>query len=167
MFAVSQGDPHFSVPLLTGEKLCYSIQGYAGLPFNLISSKHLTINALFIDSVNDATEATWIGKLAIIPRNVDKPQPIIFDSVNQEVKMEGNMQGQFKASALHQIIINGSDISVKFTRGLIKQFGNAVVKVIFTEPRAIFDVTFFSNHLDVAWQMQDSALQDSHGLMGK
>ena len=30
------GDPHFSVPLLHGGKLCYSIQGVPGLAFNLL-----------------------------------------------------------------------------------------------------------------------------------
>jgi len=81
--------------------------------------------------------------------------------------MEGNMQGQFKASALHQVIVNGSEVSVKFTRGLVKQFGNPVVRVIFSQPLAIFDVTFYKNHLDVAWQIQEGMLQESHGLMGK
>ena len=146
--------------------MCYSIQGYAGLAFNLISSKHLTINALFIDSINDATEATWIGKLAVIPRNVHKPQPIIFDSVSQEVTISG--QGQFKAAALRQLIVNGSDsIAVKFTKGLIKQDGNPTVKVTFTNLQATFDVTFYINHLDVAWQIQDHELQQSHGLLGR
>ena len=36
---------HFSVPLLRGGKLCYSIQGIPGLPFNLLSNKHLIINS--------------------------------------------------------------------------------------------------------------------------
>ena len=69
-FTEIYGDPHFSVPLLHGGKLCYSIQGVPGLAFNLLSSRHLIINALFIDSVNDPTQATWIGKLAVVPHHV-------------------------------------------------------------------------------------------------
>ena len=58
------GDPHFSVPLLHGGKLCYSIQGIPGLPFNLLSSKNLIINSLFIDSVNDPTQVSYLDRKA-------------------------------------------------------------------------------------------------------
>ena len=93
------GDPHFTIPLMeNNETLCYSIQGYAGLAFNLISNPHLTVNALFIDSVNDSTEATWIGKLAVIPQNMVKAQAIIFDSIKQEVSLPN--QGNLKASVV-------------------------------------------------------------------
>jgi len=91
------GDPHFSVPLLHGEKLCYSIQGIPGLKFNLLSSRHLIINVLFIDSVNDQTQATWIGRLAIIPQCIGQPEPIIFDLVSQSIKIanQGTLKSQF------------------------------------------------------------------------
>jgi len=63
------GDPHFMVPLLSEEILCYSVQGYPGLAFNLIYNEHFIINAYFVDSIKGKSQATWIGKLAIIPRN--------------------------------------------------------------------------------------------------
>ena len=56
------GDPHFLVPLFSNHLLCYSIQGYPGLAFNLIYNKNFIINAQFVDSVNDMKEATWIAK---------------------------------------------------------------------------------------------------------
>lgn len=159
------GDPHFSVPLLHGEKLCYSIQGIPGLAFNLLSSKHLIINALFIDSVNDPTQATWIGKLAIIPQRIGYAQPIIFDSVFQSIKIVG--QGYFKPQFLQHITINETgNIAVKTTHGLTKQFGNPIVTVYLTNPVASFDVTFYKDHLDVNWKMQTVELDGSHGLLG-
>ena len=147
------GDPHFTVPLMSGKTLCYSIQGYPGLAFNLISNDHITINAMFIDSINDESEVTWIGKMAIVPRGGENYQSIVLDSTNQQVIIEG--QGEFKASVVQELHIYGhNNISVRFTKGMARQL-------------AMFEVTFHSNHLDVDWKMQDDMIKNSHGLMGK
>ena len=162
------GDPHFSVPLLHGGKLCYSIQGIPGLPFNLLSSKHLVINSLFIDTVNDPTQVTWIGKMAVILKKNEKRKPIaiVFDSVNQSIKIEG--QGYFKPQFLKQVVINStSSIAVKATPGLVKQNGNPSVNILLTNPKASFDVVFHQDHLDVNWKMQADEIDGSHGLLGK
>ena len=37
--------------------------------------------------MGDKTEATWIGKLAVIPQSSNKSDAVIFDSANQEVIM--------------------------------------------------------------------------------
>ena len=159
------GDPHFSVPLLHGGKLCYSIQGIPGLTFNLLSSRHLIVNALFIDSVDDLEQATWIGKLAIIPRHIGYAQPIIFDSVSQSIKIIG--QGYFKPRFLQHITINETgNIAVKTTNGLTRQSGNPTVTVFLTNPVASFDATFYKDHLDVNWKVQTDELDGSHGLLG-
>jgi len=166
MFTEMYGDPHFSVPLLHGGKLCYSIQGVPGLAFNLLSSRHLIINALFIDSVNDPTQATWIGKLAIIPQRTGEPQPIVFDSVSQSIKMLDN--GYIKAQFLQHVIINETgNIAIKTTHGLNKQAGNPTVTVFLTNPVASFDVTFHKDHIDVNWKMQADEMDGSHGLLGR
>ena len=160
------GDPHFMVPLPSKEVLCYSIQGYPGLAFNLISNKNFIINAHFVDSMGDKTEATWIGKLAVIPLNGNKSDAVVFDSVNQEVIMVGH--GSFKASVIKQIIFNEhGKVTLKFTKGLTKQSGNPTVRVVYSKPRADFDVTFHENHLNVDWNFQSDNLLRMHGLMGK
>jgi len=122
---------------------------------------------MFIDSIEDRSEATWIGKMAIIPRggNGDH-QTIELDSVSQNVIIE--KQGQFKAAVVKEVHIHGyNNISIKFTKGMMKQVGNPVVRVIYTNPLASFDVTFHRNHLDVDWKINDKMIQNSHGLMGK
>ena len=67
--------------------LCYTIQGYAGLVFNLIHSSSLIINAQFVSTIGDVddSEATWIGKLAVILQYGPKTQMVIFDSINGNV----------------------------------------------------------------------------------
>ena len=160
------GDPHFMVPLHSKEILCYSIQGYPGLAFNLISNKNFIINAHFVDSIGDKDEATWIGKLAVIPHNGNKSDAVIFDSVNQEVIMVS--QGSFKAAVIKQIIFNeDGKTSVKFTKGVAKQAGNPKVQVTYTKPQAEFDVSFYKNHLNVDWSLAYDSLPESEGLMGK
>ena len=159
------GDPHFMVPLLSGNTLCYSIQGYPGLAFNLIHTKGYIINALFINSIDDENEATWIGKLAVIPRHANKSEIVIFDSVKQEVVFVD--QGQFKASIVDQISYDeNGKISVKFTRGITKQVGNPTVHVKYGRPFANFDVTFYRNHVDVIWNVAHEGVTKIHGLMG-
>ena len=157
------GDPHFIIPLLSKEVLCYSIQGYPGLVFNLIYNKHFVINALFKESIGNTTEATWIGKLAVIPQGKNKTDSVLFDSVSQEVTVAG--YGSMKASMIERITF--TDNSVKFTQ----QVGRHVeehhtIHVMYDEPQASFDVTFFTDHLNVNWNLQDKELPESHGLMG-
>ena len=160
------GDPHFMVPLQSRQVLCYSIQGYPGLAFNLIYTKNFIINAHFVDSMGDKSEATWIGKLAVIPRNDNKSDAVVFDSVNQEVILVG--RGSFKASVIKQIIFNENGrISVKFTKGMTKQIGNPTVHVVYIRPRARFNVSFHHNHLNVDWDFKYDNLPEIHGLMGK
>ena len=128
------GDPHFMVPLLSGNILCYSIQGYPGLAFNLIYTEGYVINALFIDT-SEGNEATWIGKLAVIPRHANKSEVVIFDSVKQEVVLVD--QGQFKASVVDKISYDeNGKMSVKFTPGIAKQAGNPTVHVKYGKPLA-------------------------------
>ena len=158
------GDPHFVVPLPSKEVLCYSIQGYPGLAFNLVHNRNFIINAQFIDSMGDTTEATWIGKLAVVPRNSSSSSAVIFDSVNQQVTVVG--QGSLAASMIKDIRFN-EDGKVKFTQTIEKQMGNPTVHVTYDTQQADFDVTFHSNHINVNWNFPYSELPEIHGIIGK
>ena len=160
------GDPHFIVPLQSKQVLCYSIQGYPEFAFNLIYSKSLIINAHFVDSMGDKVEATWIGKLAVIPQNANKSDAVVFDSVNQVVILVG--QGSFKAAVIKQIIFSeDGKLLVKFTKGMVEQKGNPTVHVQYAKPYSHFDVSFHHNHLNVDWNFEYDNLPEVHGLMGK
>ena len=158
------GDPHFIVPLLSKKILCYSIQGYPSFIFNLISNKNFVINAQFIDSIGDSTEATWIGRLAVILQSKNNSDAVIFSSVDQDVTIVD--RGRFKAKVIRQIIF-ASNSSIKFTQCVRIPSGNPIVHIIFDEPKADFDITFYTDHLNVNWKMQYDEFPDMHGLMGK
>ena len=160
---VTYGDPHFMVPLLNGESLCYSIQGVPGVPFNLLSNRHLIINAFFINSVNDPLQNTWVGTLAVMPQHNSSSQVIILDSVSQSIKIKG--EGTFKPDFLKYISITKTgNIVIKTT--IAKREGHPTVEVHFTHPMAVFYVTFHQDHLDIDWKMQSDEIDNSHGLLG-
>ena len=158
------GDPHFIVPLKSGKMLCYSIQGYPGLVFNLIHSQSIIINAQFIDSIHDTTEATWIGKLAVISQHVPKTQIAIFDSINKEIIIFG--YGKIKAAVIKNITFYESG-KVKFIQAMKKEGGNPIIHVQYMEEQANFVVEFYKNHLDINWNLQYDKLHELHGLIGK
>ena len=150
------------MPLFNGESLCYSIQGIPAVPINLLSNRHLIINAFFI---NDPNQNTWIGTLAVMPQHNNDTQVIILDSVSQSIKIKG--EGTFKPEFLRYISITKTgNIVVKTTNALSKQKGHPTVEVHFTNPMAVFYVTFHQDHLDIDWKMQSDEIKNSHGLLG-
>ena len=102
----------------------------------------------------------------MILNNRDDGTTITFNSIDQEVEIQN--EGRFKASVIKQINIHShGNITIKFTKGIVKQNGNPRVRVIYSKQSAIFDVTFHSNHLDIDWLVQEKLMENSHGLMGK
>ena len=149
--------------MLSKQILCYSIQGYPGLAFNLIYNKNFVINAKFIDSIGDSTQATWIGQLAVVSQHRNNSDAVIFNSVDQEVTIVD--KGVLKARAIKQIIFTRNG-SIKFTQRVRMPPGNPTVHVIFDESQASFDVKFYRSHLNVNWKMHYDEFPEIHGLMG-
>ena len=135
------------------------------MAFNLIYNENFIINAQFVDSVGDTSEATWIGKLAVIPQNPTSSNAVIFDSVNHQVIVVG--QGSLSASMIKEITFNENG-NVKFTQAVEKQPGNPTVHVAYSKQQADFDVTFHTNHLNVNWNFPNTTYQLSamHGIIG-
>jgi len=133
------------------------------LTFNLICNKDFIINALFVDTEGDTSDATWIGKLAVVPQNTNKSDAVVFDSVNQDVVIVG--EGSLKASMIKQIIFTENG-AVNFSQSVQRKSGNPTIQVLYTKPQAKFDVTFYKNHLNVDWSMNYDEFYNSHGLMG-
>ena len=152
------------MPLLSKKTLCYSIQGYPGLVFNLISNKNFVINAEFINSDGDSNEVTWIGRLSVISRSKNNSNTVVFSSVDQDITIV--KKASFKAKVIGQIIFTRNQ-SIKITQHVVIPSGNPIVHVIFDDPQAKFDITFYYNHLNVDWKMQYDEFSDMQGLMGK
>jgi len=162
-YIITEGDPHFSVPLLSKDVLCYSIQGYSGLAINLINNEHFVINALFVDTEGVTVLVRPLG-LAVIPHGVNISNAVVFDSVNQEIVVVG--KENLKASTIKKIIFSANG-TMNFSYMMQKNNGNPVISVIYTKQRTELDVTFYKNHLDVDWSLNYDEVHESHGLMGK
>ena len=61
-------DPHFSILLPSGKLLCYTVQGEHGFAFNLIASKKVYMNAMFVPD-SRRTEVTWLGSIGVVVPN--------------------------------------------------------------------------------------------------
>ena len=116
-----------------------------------------------MDTEGDTSDATWIGKLAVVPQNTNKSDAVVFDSVNQDVVIVG--EGSLKASMIKQIIFTENG-AVNFSQSVQRKSGNPTIQVLYTKPQAKFDVTFYKNHLNVDWSMNYDEFYNSHGLMG-
>ena len=103
-----------------------------------------------MDTEGDTSEATWIGKLGVVPQNTNKSESVVFDSVNQKVETVGF--GNLQAHLVKKIMFTENG-TVKFTHTVQKQNGNPTIHVMYTKPKAEFDVTFYNNHLNVEWSM--------------
>ena len=166
---VETRSPHFIIPLVSDDRLCYSIQGYPELVFNLFSNRDYIINALFVQehSFNGVENRTQVGKLAVIPRIFNASSALIFDSVKQEVILV-NHKHQIAAKILDKVTVDETgQVSVKFIKGSTNQTANTKVHVEYAKPFATLGVSFNENHLDVDWNMTcDNDITETQGLIG-
>ena len=151
---------------MSGDKLCYSIQGYSGLIVNLIYNHNYIINALFVGNNGTEPNKTQIGKLAVIPRNSNLTNALIFDSVKQEVVLV-SQRHHIPAAIIDKVTIDEmGQVSVKFTQNINNQTSDLIVRVDNAKSFATFDVRFLDNHLDIDWNMTCDDITKIHGLMG-
>ena len=151
---------------MSGDKLCYSIQGYSGLIVNLIYNHNYIINALFVGNNGTEPNKTQIGKLAVIPRNSNLTNTLIFDSVKQEVVLV-SQRHHIPAAIIDKVTIDEmGQVSVKFTQNITNQTNDLIVHVDYVNSFATFDVRFLDNHLDIDWNMTCDDITKIHGLMG-
>ena len=157
-------DPHFSVVLPSKRLLCFSVQGTHGLNYNLISNKHLVMNARFVpDSRRD--EVTWIGSLGLTIHGSNywggNKIAIRFESIPPSVSI--NDRAKFDPHDIqHIVVINGK---LRIMEGeLVKGFKYPSVK--FSVASISFSVVFKREHLDLFWHSTQQQTENSHGLIG-
>ena len=160
------GDPHFSIPLPSGQLLCFSVQGEHGFVFSLISNKIIHMNAKFIPD-SQRSEVTWIGSLGMVVRS---------KKANTTSKM------RFEASS--KIIYIGDKISLDAQSVKRLTFANGKVSVAESDPNTrrseypqvevdlqdvgiAFTVRFVKDHIDMVWNKVRKQSKDSHGIIGE
>ena len=154
-------DPHFAIRLTGGQLLCYTFQGAYNTTFNLVSNKHIQMNALFVpDDTN--WDNTWLGAIGMII--LSKNSTLEFVASSQLIRTGGNIP--LPANSIKKLLYhNGrltiqevpSDHTAKYPR----------VQVQLIDYDINFTIGFAkNNHLDLYWHSAGSPYQNSKGVVG-
>lgn len=152
------GDPHFTVRLPSGQLLCYSVQGEPGSIFNLISSKDLEINALFIPQRKQTK--TWLGVIGVVVNG----RKLIFNVTSGTIQMDDSMK--MEANLVEKIKLTSGKFYLTMMTGSARA---RHVEVDLAEYDVRFLIVFVGRqHLDLVWF--SGGIEDKgsfHGLIGK
>ena len=69
-----RNDPHFLLPLLNGDYMCFSIQGQPNFAFSLIRDEYIQLNGQFVTPAKEeshtiANVSTFLGDLSLVVKN--------------------------------------------------------------------------------------------------
>ena len=152
------GDPHFTVRLSSGHLLCYSVQGEPGSIFNLISSKDLEINALFIPQKKQTK--TWLGVIGVVVNG----RKLVFNVTSGTIQMDDSMK--MEANLVEKIKLTSGKFYLTMMTGRARA---RHVEVDLAEFDVRFLIVFVGRqHLDLVWF--SGGIEDKgsfHGLIGE
>ena len=168
-------DPHFAVPLLNGQDMCYSLQGEPYFAFNLISDPIISINSYFIppekgNTLNEFT--TFLGDIGILVQpeeckgncNQDDITKIAISASDRSVLLDGS---RTKLKNRHvQVFVENSTATIKLGSVLRKEDHPSLTVTIKWPPLA-FTVQFVNEHLDLIVKDFSGISSSAHGIMGK
>ena len=168
-------DPHFAVPLLNGQDMCYSLQGEPYFAFNLISDPIISINSYFIppEKGNTLNEfATFLGDIGILVQpeeckgNCDQDDitKIAISASDRSVLLDGS---RTKLTNRHvQVFVDNSTATIKLGSVLRKE-DHPSLTVTIKQPPLAFTVQFVNEHLDLIVRDFSGISSSAHGIMGK
>lgn len=159
-------DPHFSVVLPSKKLLCFSVQGTHGFNYNLISNKHLVMNAKFVpDSRRD--EVTWIGSLGLTIHGASFPgdnnTTIRLESIPPTISINGRVR--LDPHDIELVAVINGKLRVTEGKSVVKGFKYPSVK--FNVASISFSIVFKREHLDLFWHTTQQQTEQSHGLIGR
>ena len=158
-------DPHFAIRLAGGQLLCYTFQGVHNTTFNLISNKHLEMNALFVpDDTN--WDNTWLGAIGIIVIHEGKRiSTLEFVAVDQLIRIGGKIQ--VPANAIRKLIYHNGRLTIQEVPFNHTPPKYPRVHVELIDHELNFTIGFAKNsHLDLYWHSPGVPYEDSDGVIG-
>ena len=168
-------DPHFAVPLLNGQDMCYSLQGEPYFAFNLVSDPTISINSYFIppEKGSDLDEfATFLGDIGILVQpeeckgNCDQDDitKIAISASDRSVLLEGS---RTKLKNRHvQVFVENSTATIKLG-SVLKKGDHPSLTVTIKQPPLTFQVQFVNEHLDLIVKDFSGISSSAHGIMGE
>ena len=168
-------DPHFAVPLLNGQDMCYSLQGEPYFAFNLISDPIVSINSYFIppEKGNALNEfATFLGDIGILIQpeeckdncDHDDITKIAISASDRSVLLGGS---KTKLTNRHvQVFVENSTATIKLG-SVLKKEDHPSLTVTIKQPPLAFKVQFVNEHLDLIVKDFSGISSSAHGIMGR
>ena len=162
------GDPHFSIILNDGKRLCYSVQGEKEHVFNLITCNEFLLNAEFVpDAKRD--EVTWMGNIGVVIRKTlkyenSKVSHFRFDARSRTVYVGDTIM--FDASSIEELTSDNGHISIVKSNRQTSHPRHPSVRVHLKDVGLNFTVKFEDEHLDWFWHSPIGG-NNSHGLIGE
>ena len=162
-------DPHFFLPLLNGDHLCYSVQGQPDFMFSLIKDKYILLNAQFVlpasgESNTIANVSTFLGNLGLL---LMSPKGKIISAEvcakDRSIKV-GDELVKIDKNPVIVTISTEYNISVNF--GTALRDGSALL-TIKTDVGFGMKIRFYKKHLDLMITASKGLTKKADGLMGK
>ena len=168
-------DPHFAVPLLNGQDMCFSLQGEPYFAFNLISDLTISINSYFIPPENGkafSEFATFLGDIGILVQpeeckghcDQEDITKIAISASDRSVLLGGS-RTKLKNRHVKVFVENGT-ATIKLGNILRKE-DHPSLTVTVKQPPLSFIVQFVNEHLDLIVKDFSGISSSAHGIMGK
>ncbi|XP_065900115.1 inter-alpha-trypsin inhibitor heavy chain H5-like [Dysidea avara] len=173
--SLANKDPHFAIPLSTGQQLCYSMQGLANFIFNLISHPNINVNAYFIAPEKDKNlkeYATFLGDIGIMIQpdhcmgdcRSKHITTITISASDRSILLDGS-KTVITDRPVH-VLVDNSTTTIQLGQVLTNRNTPSLI-VSIKKPRLSVKINFVNEHLDLM-VMDDSGISsDCHGIMGQ
>ena len=161
------GDPHYAIPLPTGQLLCFTLHGDSKHIFNLISNSLVHVNARFIPDLR-RPNVTWIASVGISILGVayrgENTTKIRFEAIQQQIFIGDNII--LSARKVEKLTFSKGKLTVSNVVHL-KSRKEVSVAVELEDVGMSFTASFKKFHLDIGWDKVSLQGRDSHGILGK
>ena len=157
-------DPHFAIRLSGGHLLCFTFQGAHNTTFNLVSNKHIQMNALFVpDHTN--WDNTWLGAIGMtILHDGHKNSTLEFIASNQLIRLGSSIP--IPANLIKKLLYHNGRLTIQYVPS------NHTAKYPRVQVQLIdYDINFTvvfakNNHLDLYWHSSGAPYKHSRGVVG-
>ena len=158
-------DPHYTVLLAGGEKLCFSVQGEPGKIFNLLKNELVQVNARYVLAPGH-NHHTYLGAVGITCYK-GNPITVVFNAINQMIQISGGLEIDAREIVQitfkhNEVILTEADQEAKSSRHQHR------IDVEVTDLKLVFSVWIMNSvYIDVTWHSPGNLKPESEGLIGK
>ena len=152
--------------------LCFNVQGEPDFMFNLISSKYINLNALFVKPADEESrsidaDSTFVSEvgLAVKSMHQNKPVKIKISAFDHSIDVLDSHTIVTDSSITVKVSKDGS-INIATSVTTANKEDNAMLYVE-TEYGFAIKVRFLKKHLDMFITDNSGFTNNTHGLLGK